>query len=92
MINLLPPELKESYRYAHRNVALVRWVAAFAIGFIGLLAPHACLKVQFTRVRIKDLKPLALMTIAPLKVPATQPLRGTAWAGTRAPDATVRST
>ena len=38
MINLLPPELKESYRYAHRNVALVRWVAAFAIGFIGLLA------------------------------------------------------
>jgi hypothetical protein len=61
-------------------------------GFIGLQAHHAGSKVQFTRVRIKDLKPLALMTIAPLKVPATQPLRGTAWAGTRAPDATVRST
>lgn len=36
MINLLPPELKQSYRYAYRNVRLVRWVIAFGLGFIGL--------------------------------------------------------
>ena len=36
MINLLPPELKQSYRYAYRNVSLVRWVIAFGLGFIGL--------------------------------------------------------
>ena len=36
MINLLPPELKQSYHYAHRNVSLVRWVAAFGLSFIGL--------------------------------------------------------
>ena len=38
MINLLPPELKVSYRYAQRNVHLVRWVIAFGFGFIGLAA------------------------------------------------------
>lgn len=38
MINLLPPELKEAYRYAHRNVRLVGWVTAFAVSFVGLLA------------------------------------------------------
>lgn len=36
MINLLPPELKASYRYAQRNVLLVRWVVAFAFGLVGL--------------------------------------------------------
>ncbi len=34
MINLLPPELKNTYRYAHRNVALVRWVVAFGVGLV----------------------------------------------------------
>lgn len=29
MINLLPPDLKATYRYAQRNVVLVRWVVAF---------------------------------------------------------------
>lgn len=38
MINLLPPDLKESYRYAHRNTRLVRWVIAFGFGFLGLVA------------------------------------------------------
>lgn len=37
MINLLPPELKQSYRYAYRNVRLVRWLIAFGLGFIGLV-------------------------------------------------------
>lgn len=34
MINLLPPDLKEAYRYAHRNVVLVRWVVAFGVGLV----------------------------------------------------------
>ena len=38
MINLLPPELKASYRYAHRNVLLVRWVMVLACSLIGLAA------------------------------------------------------
>lgn len=38
MINLLPPDLQESYRYAHRNVRLVRWVVAFGLAFAGLAA------------------------------------------------------
>lgn len=37
MINLLPPDLKESYRYASRNVKLVRWLIAFSLSFIGLI-------------------------------------------------------
>jgi Tfp pilus assembly protein PilN len=38
MINLLPPELKESYHYAHRNVRLLRWVLALGLSLIGLVA------------------------------------------------------
>lgn len=38
MINLLPPDLKERYRYAHRNVRLVNWAVAFGFGFAGLAA------------------------------------------------------
>lgn len=37
MINLLPPILKEGYDYARRNVALRRWIIAFAIALIGLI-------------------------------------------------------
>ena len=36
MINLLPPELTEAYKYAHRNVRLVRWVVMFMLAFVGL--------------------------------------------------------
>ena len=36
MINLLPPDLKTSYRYAHRNVLLTRWVVVLAFGLLGL--------------------------------------------------------
>lgn len=36
MINLLPPEVKQGYAYARRNVGLRRWVIAFAIGLVGL--------------------------------------------------------
>ena len=37
MINFLPPDIKESYRYAHRNVNLLRWTIMFGIGFVGLV-------------------------------------------------------
>ncbi len=37
MINLLPPELKQDYRYAYRNVRLIRWVLVFGLSFIGLI-------------------------------------------------------
>lgn len=36
MINLLPPELKESYHYAARNVQLVRWAVICSLSFVGL--------------------------------------------------------
>lgn len=38
MINLLPPDLKQSYHYAYRNVLLLRWLVAFAFGVLGLVA------------------------------------------------------
>ncbi len=38
MINLLPPELKDAYRYAHRNVQLVHWVVAGVISLVILAA------------------------------------------------------
>ncbi len=36
MINLLPPETKQAYRYAERNVSLLRWVSAAFISLLGL--------------------------------------------------------
>ena len=36
MINLLPPAIKDSYRYARRNVLLRRWVISVVIAFVGL--------------------------------------------------------
>jgi len=36
MINLLPPDVKQSYQYARRNVRLTRWVFMLGFAFIGL--------------------------------------------------------
>jgi Tfp pilus assembly protein PilN len=36
MINLLPPDVKESYHYARRNTRLVHWVFAMGFAFVGL--------------------------------------------------------
>lgn len=36
MINLLPPELKDTLLYARRNRMMVKWVSAFFIGIIGI--------------------------------------------------------
>lgn len=36
MINLLPPDIKNGYRYAHSNVSLRRWVIMCVIALVGL--------------------------------------------------------
>lgn len=35
MINLLPPELKQAYRYGRVNRHLIHWIFVFAIGIVG---------------------------------------------------------
>lgn len=48
MINLLPPEIKNSYRYARRNVALRRWVIICLVALVGLagLATYGLLTLR----------------------------------------------
>lgn len=36
MINLLPPDVKEDYRYGARNTVLLNWVIAFGVALVGL--------------------------------------------------------
>jgi hypothetical protein len=36
MINLLPPDVKDGYRYARLNNSLKRWVLLFALALVGL--------------------------------------------------------
>lgn len=36
MINLLPPDVKKSYRYARLNVVLRKWAMMFAVALVGL--------------------------------------------------------
>lgn len=36
MINLLPPDVKDGYRYARLNNGLKRWVVLFALALVGL--------------------------------------------------------
>src|SRR5215210_2860565 len=50
--------------------------------FIGLQAHHGGSKVQFTRLRIKDLKPLAIV-IQPVKVAARADTKTAAGASTK---------
>ncbi len=38
MINLLPPEMKHSYKYARFNRHLLHWIAAFFVGIVGACA------------------------------------------------------
>lgn len=38
MINLLPPEVRESITYARRNVRLLKWAFAMGIGILGIAA------------------------------------------------------
>lgn len=36
MINLLPPDIKQGYGYAHRNEQLLHWVVGFGCGIVGI--------------------------------------------------------
>ena len=38
MINLLPTDLKEGYRYARRNRHLVHWIATLSLVIVGAVA------------------------------------------------------
>lgn len=48
MINLLPPDTKQAYRFGHYNVSLVRWVILFGIGFfvVGLIGSYGWLSLR----------------------------------------------
>jgi Tfp pilus assembly protein PilN len=48
VINLLPPDIKEEYRYGARNTALLRWVTAFIIALVGLgvITTYGLLTIQ----------------------------------------------
>lgn len=48
MINLLPPAVKEDYRYGLRNTSLLRWVSTFmfSIAGLGLIATYGLLTMQ----------------------------------------------
>ncbi|HET8709039.1 MAG TPA: PilN domain-containing protein [Candidatus Saccharimonadales bacterium] len=37
MINLLPPAIKQDYRYAEANLHLIRWVVLFGVALVGLV-------------------------------------------------------
>jgi hypothetical protein len=56
MINLLPPEVKMSYRYAGYNVTLRRWVVAFVIAFagLGLIATYGLLTLHQSTSHYND--------------------------------------
>lgn len=48
MINLLPPALKQDYRYGAKNTVLLNWVTAFVVAIIGLglLATYGLVTIQ----------------------------------------------
>jgi hypothetical protein len=52
MINLLPPDLKNGYHYARRNIVLRRWLVFFLLAFIGLgmISTYGLLKLQQSTV------------------------------------------
>lgn len=56
MINLLPPDIKNNYRYARRNVVLRRWVVTFLIALVGLgaLATFGLLTLHQSTVRYNN--------------------------------------
>lgn len=52
MINLLPPETRDAYRYAQKNVSLVRWAVVCFAGLVGvgLIATYGLVQLhQSTR-------------------------------------------
>lgn len=74
MINLLPPELKESYHYAARNVQLVRWTVVCAFTFVGLalISTAGLIYVQQTSRSYSDQITAAQKSLDDQKLTATQ--------------------
>jgi Tfp pilus assembly protein PilN len=54
MINLLPPDIRSHYRYAHGNVVLLRWLMACGVALIGLIL-LAGLGIVYTNQTSKSL-------------------------------------
>src|SRR5665213_2785037 len=56
MINLLPPEIKDGYRYARHNVMLRRWVVICLIALVGLgcLATYGLLSIRQSTVHYNN--------------------------------------
>lgn len=56
MINLLPSEVSDSYKYARRNVGLRRWVVIFMVALLGLggLATYGLLTLHQSTVRYQQ--------------------------------------
>jgi hypothetical protein len=59
MINLLPPDLKNSYRYALKNVKLIRWAVALGFGFIGLFIISTASVIYMRQLAQSYEKPIA---------------------------------
>lgn len=56
MINLLPPDIKQSYRYGIKNVSLVRWVVAsfFALLGLGLIGSYGWLTIRHSTLEAQS--------------------------------------
>ena len=59
MINLLPPDMKNAYRFARRNVTLSHWVIALSIGLIGLFLISTAGLIYMHQIADSYNKPLA---------------------------------
>jgi Tfp pilus assembly protein PilN len=57
MINLLPPEVKQGYHFARRNVSLRKWVLICLVAFVGLgaIATYGMLTIHQSTVHYNDL-------------------------------------
>lgn len=74
MINLLPPELKESYHYAARNVQLVRWAIICTLSFVGLalISTAGLIVIQQTTLSYDDQIASAHKSLEDQKLTQTQ--------------------
>lgn len=74
MINLLPPELKESYHFAARNVQLVRWTIVCALTFVGLalISTAGLIYIQQTTLSYNDQIAIAQKSLDDQKLTQTQ--------------------
>lgn len=74
MINLLPPDIKQDYIYARRNVSLRRWVFMFFIALVGLIviATYGMVSLQQSTIRYNKQIASAEQTLQKGKFAETQ--------------------